>query len=218
MTGGWSSEFQKWINEGYAFFDAGENNLRIESKPLMSHLDKVKFSLLKDLESVKKINGEKKKASLELAKLKSENTNTYKVMAVKDGEIADMNINVRGDPHSKGDKIKRGGLTFIKPKKIFSCDDKSSGRLKFATWMTQPDHPLTSRVIVNRVWYWHFGKGIVESVDDFGTTGSNPSHPELLDYLAVKFIENGWSMKRLHQKFFFRVLTACRLITRILRF
>ena len=203
VTGGWSSEFQKWINEGYAFFDAGENNLRIESKPLMSHLDKVKFSLLKDLESVKKINGEKKKASLELAKLKSENTNTYKVMAVKDGEIADMNINVRGDPHSKGDKIKRGGLTFIKPKKNFSCDDKSSGRLKFATWMTQPDHPLTSRVIVNRVWYWHFGKGIVESVDDFGTTGSNPSHPELLDYLAVKFIENGWSMKRLHQKILF---------------
>ena len=69
--------------------------------------------------------------------------------------------------------------------------------------MTQPDHPLTSRVIVNRIWYWHFGKGIVDTVDDFGTTGSNPSHPELLDYLAVKFIENGWSMKRLHRQILF---------------
>ena len=124
-------------------------------------------------------------------------------MAVKDGEIADMNINVRGDPHSKGDKIKRRGLTFIKPSKGFSCDDKSSGRLKFATWMTQPDHPLTSRVIVNRIWYWHFGKGIVDTVDDFGTTGSNPSHPELLDYLAVNFIENGWSIKQLHRQILF---------------
>ena len=203
VTGGWSSKFQKWINEGYAFFDVGEHNLRIESEPLMSHLDKIKVSLVKNLESVKKINGDRKKASLELAKLKSESTNTYKVMAVKDGEIADMNINVRGDPHSKGDKIKRRGLTFIKPNKGFSCDDKSSGRLKFATWMTQPDHPLTSRVIVNRIWYWHFGKGIVDTVDDFGTTGSNPSHPELLDYLAVNFIENGWSIKQLHRQILF---------------
>ena len=110
-------------------------------------------------------------------------------MAVKDGEIADMNINVRGDPHSKGDKIKRRGLTFIKPNKGFSCDDKSSGRLKLATWMTQPDHPLTSRVIVNRIWYWHFGKGIVEHEQVFDLLRKNG--PEIINDTEISVSGTG---------------------------
>ena len=73
-------------------------------------------------------------------------------------------------------------------------------RLAFAKWLTQAEHPLTARVLVNRIWQQHFGRGIVESVDNFGKLGSDPSHPELLDFLASEFVENGWSIKELHRR------------------
>jgi hypothetical protein len=73
-----------------------------------------------------------------------------------------------------------------------------SGRLELAEWLTRPEHPLTSRVFVNRVWRWLFGTGIVKSVDNFGTLGEQPSNPALLDWLATSFVkDDGWSLKRL---------------------
>ncbi|MEO2031381.1 MAG: PSD1 and planctomycete cytochrome C domain-containing protein [Planctomycetaceae bacterium] len=76
---------------------------------------------------------------------------------------------------------------------------KTGRRLAFAQWLIRPDHPLTTRVIVNRVWHHHFGSGIVKSLENFGLKGERPSHPQLLDWLAVQFVERGWSLKELHR-------------------
>jgi hypothetical protein len=78
-------------------------------------------------------------------------------------------------------------------------DHKGSGRDLLAQWITDPKNPLTARVMVNRVWLWHFGRGIVNTPNDFGKRGEAPTHPELLDFLTTRFIESGWSLKKLHK-------------------
>ncbi len=82
-----------------------------------------------------------------------------------------------------------------------SSQKESQGgrRLAFARWLTQPDHPLTARVMVNRIWMHHFGRGIVKTPENFGRAGERPSHPELLDWLATEFVRQGWSLKSLHR-------------------
>jgi hypothetical protein len=72
-------------------------------------------------------------------------------------------------------------------------------RLGLAAWLFDPQHPLTARVYINRMWQGHFGNGIVQTVDDFGTQGTNPTHPQLLDYLAVEFIRSGWDIRHMHR-------------------
>src|SRR5439155_2579968 len=76
---------------------------------------------------------------------------------------------------------------------------RGSGRRELAHWMTRPNHPLTARVMVNRIWQWHFGEGIVRTPSDFGSLGARPTHPELLDHLASEVIQSGWPMKRMHR-------------------
>ncbi len=78
-----------------------------------------------------------------------------------------------------------------------AISQKESGRREFADWLASAENPLTARVFVNRVWSWLFGAGIVRTTENFGTTGEVPSHAELLDYLAARFVEQGWSAKKL---------------------
>ena len=115
-------------------------------------------------------------------------------------------ILARGDSNKPGDVAVPKGLASIARstglKENFELPPdgpEAMRRQKLAVWLSDPKHPLTSRVMVNRVWHYHFGKGIVDTPSDFGYAGGLPSHPELLDFLAATFIEQGWSLKRLHQ-------------------
>ena len=111
---------------------------------------------------------------------------------------------VRGDPDTKGSLMKPGFITVAThgnpPTEIPRPDGRTSGRrLALAEWIASPQNPLTARVIVNRVWHYHFGRGIVATLDNFGKMGERPTHPELLDWLAVEFMNRGWSLKQLHR-------------------
>ncbi len=107
-------------------------------------------------------------------------------------------VMLRGEPTRRGDQVERRFLTFLEAGKP-SAFSQGSGRLELANKLTDPGNPLTARVAVNRVWMRYFGRGLVDSPDDFGLRSNPPSHPELLDWLAASFMENGWSMKWLHQ-------------------
>ena len=111
---------------------------------------------------------------------------------------------IRGDPFSEGPEMEPDFLTVAKygdpPTELPRANGRTSGRrLALAQWLTSEENPLTARVWVNRVWHHHFGRGIVSSLDNFGVVGERPTHPELLDWLAVDFMENGWSTKELHR-------------------
>lgn len=121
-----------------------------------------------------------------------------KAYAVSEGKPVNARIMVRGEPATLGPETQRGFLTILGGQRVPE-DEKGSGRLQLADWVVDAKNPLTARVMVNRVWQWHFGQGIVATPDDFGARGEAPTHPELLDYLASRFVENGWSIKKLHR-------------------
>ena len=119
------------------------------------------------------------------------------ITVLEEKQIEESKVHVRGSVHNLGDLAPRGFLkvaTYGTPPQI---PKNQSGRKELAEWIASKENPLTSRVIANRAWHWIFGSGIVGTVDNFGTTGEKPSHPELLDYLALQFVEDGWSMKKL---------------------
>jgi len=111
---------------------------------------------------------------------------------------------IRGDPESKGSLMKPGFITVATygnpATEIPRPDGRTSGRrLALAEWIGSSQNPLSARVIVNRVWHHHFGRGIVATLDNFGKMGELPTHPELLDWMAVEFMNKGWSIKQLHR-------------------
>lgn len=123
------------------------------------------------------------------------------VMAVDEGPPKDLPVHIRGNHLALGDRpIPRNMpslLTEVAPAP--ALPSAGSGRLELARWLTSIDHPLTARVMVNRVWMWHFGEAIVRSPSNFGLQAQPPTHPELLDWLARQWVREGWSLKQLHR-------------------
>ncbi len=128
--------------------------------------------------------------------LRSQGPNREMIMSVDDIEkIRETRVHIRGSVHNLGQPVPRGFLRVASYGQAPVMPSHESGRRELAAWLAGADNPLTSRVIVNRVWHWLFGAGLVRTVDNFGTTGELPSHPELLDNLAIRFMEDGWSIK-----------------------
>jgi len=138
-----------------------------------------------------------KKIEADLKKLKKDGPVRDATMAVReDDAIADVQIRVRGVEKQRGEMVPRGFLR-VALNQESALPPKESGRRELADWIASAENPLTARVFVNRVWMWLFGTGLVRTVDNFGTTGEKPSHPELLDHLAGRFVAEGWSVKKL---------------------
>ena len=155
----------------------------------------------KQAAALRKSLGEaRKKATSLQKKIKSlgENDIEFMAMGVREGKVADSPIYVRGEVTGRKGTATRGFLTILESdlEQRF-IENGQSGRKELADWIIAPENPMTARVAVNRVWHHLFGNGIVRTVDNFGATGETPTHPELLDFLAVGFQERGWSIKRL---------------------
>ncbi len=159
----------------------------------MLEAEKVELTKRKDAITarVKKLDSEIEHADFFASKVP-------KAFAMCDGERpGDMPVYIRGNPYAPGRVVPRGTLRVASWAAFPAIPAGQSGRLQLADWLADPNNPLTPRVAVNRIWQKLFGEGIVRSVDYFGTRGELPSHPELLDHLATRFVRGGWSQKGL---------------------
>jgi hypothetical protein len=145
------------------------------------------------------IKGELYDVQLEQKRLEANPPPVAKAYAVSEGKCGDAAIQVKGDPKVLGRIVPRGFLTVLGGAKL-PAGEKGSGRLELAEWVASASNPLTARVMVNRIWQGHFGRGIVSTPNDFGVRGQRPTHPELLDYLADAFVKGGWRVKAIHRQ------------------
>ena len=118
-------------------------------------------------------------------------------IAVRDGEVRNTRLLFRGDLDRPGEEVPRGFLSVIEHVDSGKIGTDSSGRLALADWIANEQNPLTARVMVNRIWLHLFGRGLVNTPDNFGSMGETPSNSEMLDYLASQFMTNGWSTKKM---------------------
>ena len=160
-------------------------------------LDRTRWTPTWVTKSQKKRADELKKR---IAELKKDLPKLDKVMAADDAEVKLVSLHVRGDHlQLSGDPLPREVPRVLASPSPTEFPSDSSGRLELARWLTHPDHPLTARVMVNRIWQGHFGFGLVRSPSNFGIRGEKPTHPELLDWLADEFVRSDWSIKRMHR-------------------
>jgi hypothetical protein len=148
--------------------------------------------------TVEEIAKEKEEIRKQRQKIRAQMPSLESAYAVAEGTSHDARVLVRGDPTKQGDAVERHFLQILGGQAL-PRDCKTSGRLQLAEWLVDPTNPLTARVMVNRIWLYHFGRGLVATPSDFGKRGRAPTHPELLDYLALRFVEKGWSVKAVHR-------------------
>jgi hypothetical protein len=171
------------------------DGLTREVKALEKEAKAAKEKPAKD--AVEKKLAEKKKEKDRLFQKALPFPTAYAVAEAKKPES--VAIQLKGDPEKPGRTVGRRFLAVLGGQEL-PATDRTSGRLSLADWIASPDNPLTARVMVNRVWHYHFGRGLVATPNDFGKQGQPPTHPELLDYLARRFVQSGWSLKAMHRE------------------
>ncbi|MEO1994572.1 MAG: DUF1549 and DUF1553 domain-containing protein, partial [Planctomycetaceae bacterium] len=140
-----------------------------------------------------------KKLRDELAALEKQSPQVSTAMGVLDRKVRDVRIHIRGSHLTLGRVVPRQLPRVLSSGKPTDFDQDSSGRLALANWLTAAEHPLTARVMINRIWRWKFGRGIVATADNLGRLGAQPSNQPLLDWLAVEFVRRGWSIKAMQR-------------------
>jgi len=166
----------------------------------MEAWNKEKAELEKQIAEAKKQPDDKKETAIQsaekkLAELMENQKKIAHAYGAVEGDIVNEKLHKRGDPKTTGGEVPRKNINLLGGQKVTG----GSGRLQLANWIANAGNPLTARVIVNRIWLHHFGRGLVSTPNDFGTQGQAPTHPGLLDWLAVKFVQSGWSIKDLHR-------------------
>ena len=136
----------------------------------------------------------------ELKELEGQVPTVAHAMGVKEGEVIDEKIRVRGDPLQQGEAVARGFPVVLNYDGQPELPAEQSGRRELAEWLVSADHPLTARVFVNRLWRWHFGQGLVATPDNFGVLGERPVNVDLLDWMARRLIADDWSVKTMHRR------------------
>jgi mono/diheme cytochrome c family protein len=174
-------------------FRTEERRIPIAEKRVGKLLDGEEFVRYKALYVEKKRLNEFRPRALEMA------------LSVREigAKPRETKVLLRGNPHAEGESVEPGFPLVLRPPQPrlqpAAFNDTSGRRTALAQWIASKDNPLTARVIVNRIWQHHFGRGIVRTTSDFGFQGSRPTHPELLDWLASELVRNGWRMKSLHR-------------------
>jgi hypothetical protein len=162
------------------------------------HDDRNRYTGEASTRTVEEIEAELRKVRLRLSELQNP-PNVDRAYAVSEGQGTDARLHRKGDLKNLGDVVPRGFLQILGGARL-PANHQGSGRLELANWIADKQNPLTARVIVNRIWLHHFGKGLAPTPNDFGVRGLAPTHPALLDYLAAQFIADGWSFKRMHRR------------------
>ena len=144
---------------------------------------------------------DKSRLSAEIDVLRKDLPLPFDVIGVTENPTEETPVHVRGDYLTLGETVpRRVPVALSAAASQPEMPKAQSGRLELARWIASPENPFTARVIVNRVWRWHFGRGLVPTPDNFGTLGVRPTHPGLLDHLARRLVESGWSLKALHRE------------------
>lgn len=196
-------------NETLVALKIADNNRTLPQKVLVERLQRAElFSDAQQPESVLEARRRFDEIEREIQRVRRQMTPPLAIRALWDfGRPSPTYILRRGEHNKPGGLVGPGvpavltdGRTpFTAVSPFPNGTQKTGRRLAFARWLTKPDHPLTARVMVNRIWYHHFGTGLVKDLGNFGAKGDRPSHPELLDWLALEFVDRGWSIKEMHR-------------------
>ena len=188
------SEFNDWFRYPLPESPQDEQNRLAATKEYEDRL-----AALQDELKAESTESRAKEIRQEVKRLKGDSPRPPMAEAVRDHvtpeDCQDCCINLGGNAHALGERVPRGFIRVISSGPPPTIGTGQSGRLQLARWIASSRNPLTARVMVNRIWRHLFGSGLVRTMDYFGAMGDRPSHPELLDYLAVEFMEDGWSIK-----------------------